>query len=140
VGEAAAHGRVDWFRPCHYLAAAPDPAPSKAFVAPQPASDHLSVLATLRICEEPPDEPETHSPVRTALRYLGKRTDQLNYARALALDLPSAPASSESGHRHALHARIKKAGTSWTEANVHGLRALRALRANLHAEHSWARN
>ena len=139
MGEAAAHGRVDWFRLCHYLAAAPGPAPSKAFVAPQPASDHLSVLATLRLCEEPPDVPETHSPVRTALRYLGKRTDQLNYARALALDLPSAPASSASGHRHALHARIKKAGTSWTEAKLHGLSQLRTLRAKLHSGNSWDR-
>ena len=85
AGEAAAHGRVDWFRVCDYLAAAPDPAHSKAFVAPQPASDHLSVLATLRLCEEPPDEPDNHAPVRTALRYLGNRTDQLDYARALAL-------------------------------------------------------
>ena len=122
VGEAAAHGRVDWFRLCHYLAAAPDPAHSKAFVVPQPASDHLSVLATLRLCEEPPDEPDNHSPVRTALRYLGNRTDQLDYARALGLDLPSAPASSASGHRHVLHARIKKAGTQWIEAKLHGLR------------------
>lgn len=115
---------------------------SKAFVAPQRASDHLSVRATLRLCEEPPDVPDNHAPVRTALRYLGNRTDQLDYARALALDLPSAPASSESGHRHALHARIKKAGTSWTKAKLHGLsqlRTLRALRANLHAEHSWDR-
>jgi hypothetical protein len=115
---------------------------SKAFVAPQRASDHLSVRATLRLCEEPTDVPDNHAPVRTALRYLGNRTDQLDYARALALDLPSAPASSESGHSLALHARIKKAGTSWTEAKLHGLsqlRSLRALRANLHAEHSWDR-
>ena len=60
--------------------------------------------------------------MRTALRYLGDRTDQLDYARALALDLPSAPASSASGHRHVLHARIKKAGTQWIEAKLHGLR------------------
>ena len=74
---------VDLFHVCDYLAAAaPDPTHTKAFVAPLRealrASDHPSVLATLRPREEPPDVPDENAPVRAALRYLGHRSDQLD--------------------------------------------------------------
>lgn len=136
---------VDLFHVCDYLAAAaPDPAHTKAFVAPLRealrASDHPSVLATLRPREEPSDVPDEKAPVRAALRYLGNRTDQLDYARALALDLPVGSGLIESGHRHVLQARIKKAGAWWTEANAHALCQLRTLRANLRWDDYWARN
>ena len=142
-----AQGRytVDLFHVCDYLAAAaPDPTHAKPFVAPLRealrASDHPSVLATLRPREEPPEVPDENAPVRAALRYLGNRTDQLDYARALALDLPVGSGLIESGHRHVLQARIKKAGAWWTEDNAHALCQLRTLRANLRWEDYWAKN
>lgn len=136
---------VDLFHVCDYLAAAaPDPAHTKSFVAPLRealrASDYPSVLATLRPREEPTDVPDENAPVRAALRYLGNRTDQLDYARALALDLPVGSGLIESGHRHVLQARIKKAGAWWTETNAHALCQLRTLRANLRWEDYWTRN
>jgi len=108
---------VDLFHVGEYLAAAaPDPAHAKTFVAQLRealrANDLPSVLATLRPREEPPEVPDAKAPVRTALRYLGNRTDQLDYARALALDLPVGSGLIESGHRHVLQSRIKKAGAS----------------------------
>ena len=136
---------VDLFHVCDYLAAAaPDPAHAKAFVAPLRealrASDRPSVLATLRPRAESPEVPDENAPVRAALRYLGNRTDQLDYARALALNLPVGSGLIESGHRHVLQARIKKAGAWWTPPNVHALCQLRTLRANLRWDHYWTRN
>jgi hypothetical protein len=84
--------------------------------------------------------PDENAPVRAVLRYLGNRTDQLDYARALALDLPVGSGLIESGHRHVLQARIKKAGAWWTEANAHALCQLRTLRANLGWENYWPNN
>ncbi len=41
------------------------------------------------------------------------RLDCLDYPRALNLGLPIGSGMIESGHRHVLHARLKKAGTAW---------------------------
>jgi len=126
---------VDRFHVCDYLAAAaPDPAHTKAFVAPLGealrASDHPRVLTTLRPRSEHHDVPDPNAPVRAALRYLENRTDQLDYARALALDLPVRLRLIESGHPHALQSRLKQAGARWPAANAHALCQLRNLRAN----------
>jgi hypothetical protein len=40
--------------------------------------------------------------VRAGLRYLDNRTDQLNYACALALDLPVGSGLIKNGNRHVL--------------------------------------
>jgi hypothetical protein len=142
-----AQGRytVDLFHVCAYLAAAaPDPTHAKAFVAPLRdalrRSDHPSVLAALRPREEPQDVPDEKAPVRATLRYLENRTDQLDYAHALAHDLPVGSGLIESGHRHVLQARLKKAGAWWTPANAHALCQLRTLRANLRWDHYWNKN
>jgi hypothetical protein len=66
---------------------------------------HLAqVLATLRTREEPADCPDEKAPVRAALRYLGNRTNQLDYVYAL----PAGSGLIESGHLHVPQARIKK--------------------------------
>ena len=142
-----AQGRytLDLYHGCDYLAAAaPDPDHAKPFVAPLRealrASDHPRVLATLRAREEPPGWPDEKAPVRAALRYLGNRTDQLDYAYALAHDLPVGSGLIESGHRHVLQARIKKAGAWWTDINVHALCQLRTLRANRQWNKYWEKN
>jgi len=68
--------------------------------------------------------------MRAALRYLGNRTDQLDYAHAIAHGLPVGSGSIESGHRHVIQARIEKTGAWWTQTNAHALCQLRTLRAN----------
>ena len=142
-----AQGRytLDLYHGCDYLtAAAPDPANAKPFVDPLRealrASDYPSVFAALRPREEPLACPDEHAPVRAALRYLGNRTDQLDYAYALAHDLPVGSGLIESGHRHVLQARLKQAGAWWTEINAHALCQLRTLRANLQWENYWQKN
>ncbi|MBI3884983.1 MAG: ISKra4 family transposase, partial [Opitutae bacterium] len=144
-----AQGRytLDLDHACDYLAAAaaaPDPARAKPFVEPLREalrrSEHPSVLAALRLREEPSDCPDEQAPVRAALRYLGHRTAQLDYAYALARELPVGSGLIESGHRHVLQARIKKAGAWWTEANAHALCQLRTLRANLQWDQYWDKN
>jgi hypothetical protein len=93
----------------------------------------LQRFSALRPREEPPDCLDDQAPVRAALRYLGNlgnRTEQLKYARALALDLPVGSGLIESGHRHVIQARLKPAGAWGIEANAHALCQLRTLRAN----------
>ena len=136
---------LDLYHACEYLAAAaPDPAHAKGFVEPLRealrASDHATVFAALRPREEPADCPNEKAPVRAALRYLGNRTEQLDYAYALAHDLPVGSGLIESGHRHVIQARIKKAGAWWTQDNAHGLCQLRTLRANHQWDHYWENN
>ena len=83
-------------------------------------SDHL----------EPPGTAEELAPVSNAHRYLSNRTDCLDYARALRLGLPIGSGMIESGHRHVLQARLKKAGTAWLITNAEQIANLRVLRAN----------
>jgi hypothetical protein len=79
---------------------------------------------------EPPGTPEELAPVRNAHRYLTNRTDCLDYPRALRLGLPIGSGMIESGHRHILQARLKKAGAAWLINNADRIANLRVLRAN----------
>ncbi len=54
----------------------------------------------------------------------------LDYPRALALGLPIGSGMIESGHRHVLQARLKKAGAAWLLTNAGLIANLRVLRAN----------
>lgn len=82
---------------------------------------------------EPPQQPEPSAPVRAAYRYLDNRRDALDYADALARELPIGSGMIESGHKHVLQARLKKAGTAWLPSNADAIAQLRILRAN----HRW---
>ena len=79
---------------------------------------------------EPMDAPDELAPVRNGHRYLSNRTDCLDYPRALRLGLPIGSGMIESGHRHVLQARLKKAGTAWLIPNADLIANLRVLRAN----------
>ena len=61
--------------------------------------------------------------------------------RLNCLDYPSAlPICSgmiESGHRHVLQARLKKAGTAWLREHADQIAHLRGLRANRQWESLW---
>ena len=81
--------------------------------------------------------PDEHAPVRAARRYLGNRLDQLDYPRALRLNLPIGSGLIESGHRHVLQARLKQPGTAWLSGNADALAQLRVLRANGHWLQLW---
>lgn len=79
---------------------------------------------------EPPATLEEDAPVRNGHRYLTNRTDCLDYPRALKLGLPIGSGMIESGHRHVLQARLKKAGAAWLIDNADHIANLRVLRAN----------
>ena len=86
---------------------------------------------------EPEGTAEEEAPVRNAYRYLTNRTEYLDYPRALALGLPIGSGMIESGHRHVLHARLKKAGTAWLPNTADQIAHLRVLRANRQWQTLW---
>jgi len=79
---------------------------------------------------EPVGTPEELAPVRNGHRYLTNRTECLDYPRALRLGLPIGSGMIESGHRHILQARLKKAGAAWLITSADHIANLRILRAN----------
>lgn len=99
--------------------------------------DLQKVMAALAEHLEPLETPEEEAPVRNGHRYLANRTECLDYPRALALGLPIGSGMIESGHRHVLHARLKKAGTAWLQDNADQIANLRVLRANNQWESFW---
>jgi hypothetical protein len=86
---------------------------------------------------EPAATPEEVAPVRNGHRYLTNRTDCLDYPRALKLGLPIGSGIIESGHRHVLQARLKKAGTAWLVEHADQIANLRVLRANRQWLNLW---
>ena len=95
------------------------------------------VLQALEANREAHNLPDELAPVRCALRYLSKRRDQINYPRALANDLPIGSGLIESGNRHVLQARLKRAGTAWLKEHAHNLAQLRVLRSNDRWDEYW---
>jgi hypothetical protein len=88
------------------------------------------VIKSLAEYLEPVGTPEEEAPVRNGHRYLSNRRECLDYPRALKLGLPIGSGMIESGHRHVLHARLKKAGAAWLKDSADQIAHLRVLRAN----------
>lgn len=96
-----------------------------------------TVIDALAAHLEPVETSDEFAPVRKAHRYLGKRLDCLDYPRALALGLPIGSGMIESGHRHVLQARLKKAGAAWLRESADRIANLRVLRANGQWANMW---
>ena len=134
---AQANFLCDFFHVSEYLGAA---APSCLPVQPDQwrrtqqkrlkRGDLEPVIAALAEHLEADGTPEAEAPVRSGYRYLSNRLDCLDYPRALALDLPIGSGMIESGHRHVLQARLKKAGAAWLPDHADQIAHLRVLRAN----------
>jgi hypothetical protein len=95
------------------------------------------VIEALAPYVEPDSTVDEEAPVRNGHRYLSNRLDCLDYPRALALGLPIGSGMIESGHRHVLHARLKKAGAAWLSNHADQIAHLRVLRANRQWESLW---
>jgi len=95
------------------------------------------VIQTLADYLEPEGTAEEEAPVRNAHRYLSNRRDCLDYPRAIELGLPIGSGMIESGHRHVLQARLKKAGTAWLRVHADQIAHLRVLRANREWASLW---
>lgn len=127
----------DFYHASEYLAAASKTcAPTRSESWRRTQQKRLKGSACTRVIEElarhlePPGTPEPEAPVQNAHRYLSNRADSLDYKSALDHGLPIGSGLIESGHRHVLHARLKKAGTSWLPQTAQSLAQLRVLRAN----------
>lgn len=82
-------------------------------------------------------ERQTDAPVRAAHRYLSGRRDQLDYAGAREAGLPIGSGEIESGHRHVIQQRLKRAGSWWREPNAEAMLGLRVARANQQWDIYW---
>lgn len=132
-----AHFLCDFFHVSEYLgAAAPVCRPGQPDPWRRTQQKRLKngavpkVMSALAEHLEGPSIPDEQAPVRAGHRYLGNRLDCLDYPGALALGLPIGSGMIESGHRHVLQARLKKAGTAWLPDHADQLAHLRVLRAN----------
>lgn len=88
------------------------------------------VIEALEPHLEPEGTAEEEAPVRNGHRYLNNRLDCLDYPGAIKLGLPIGSGMIESGHRHVLQARLKKAGAAWLRDHADRIAHLRVLRAN----------
>lgn len=95
------------------------------------------VIETLAEHLEPVEVPDEDAPVRSGHRYLSNRVDCLDYPEADRLGLPIGSGMIESGHRHVLHSRLKKAGTAWLRNHADEIAHLRVLRANSQWHSLW---
>lgn len=132
-----AHFLCDFFHVSQYLgAAAPVCRPAQPDQWRRTQQKRLKsgavpkVMAALAEHLEAEATPDEQAPVRGGHRYLGNRLDALDYPGALALGLPIGSGMIESGHRHVLQARLKKAGTAWLPEHADDIAHLRVLRAN----------
>lgn len=143
---------VDFYHVTEYLgAAAPSCAPrsAAAWVARQQqrlkANQLDRLLRDLAAHVEPATgrsrrrrtDEKSETPVRDCERYLRARREQLDYAGALAAGLPIGSGLIESGHRHVVQARLKKAGAWWYREHAQSMLALRVVRANGDWNHYW---
>ncbi len=88
---------------------------------------------------KPDPNGESEDPVTTAIKYLKKREEngQLDYAKALAENLPIGSGEVESAHRHILQKRLKIPGAWWRLERAEEMAQLRAMRANKRWDEFW---
>ena len=139
-----AHFLCDYFHVSEYLgAAAPSCRPAQPDHWRHTQQKRLKrgavqqVLAALAEHLEAEATPEAEAPVRNGHRYLSNRLECLDYPRALALGLPIGSGMIESGHRHVLQARLKKAGAAWLPVHADQMAHLRVLKANRQWHALW---
>lgn len=70
------------------------------------------------------------SSIESCYRYLTNRLYQLDYLGAIESELPIGSGEIESGHRHVVQKRMKRAGSWWREDNAEGMLQMLTLRAN----------
>jgi hypothetical protein len=94
------------------------------------ANQVAEVLAELAMHREAESVADESAPVRRCERYIRARLEYLNYAGAIARDLPIGSGEIESGNRSVLQARLKLSGAWWKAENAEKMLALRVTRAN----------
>lgn len=135
---------VDFYHVSEYLAAAAEvcrPKSPRSWLHTQQQrlrrGAPQQVIEAMEPFAEPESEADADPPVRAAIRYLRNRLESLDYPGAISRDLPIGSGLIESGHKHVLQARLKKAGCAWLPANADALAQLRVLRANQQWDDYW---
>ncbi len=138
----AGHFLCDFFHVSEYLAAAAPVCARQPDRWRRTQQKRLRRGATAKVIEtlaehlEPVDVCDEDAPVRTGHRYLSNRVDCLDYPED-RLGLPIGSGMIESGHRHVLHSRLKKAGTAWLRSHADDIAHLPVLRANGQCQSLW---
>lgn len=127
---------VDFYHLSEYLAAAAEccaPSDTKAWLSEQQTrmkdGDLYLVLQALEPHLNPENDIEPER-VRACYRYMTNRLHQLDYLGALQSNLPIGSGEIESGHRHVVQRRMKRAGAWWRSENAESMLQLLTLRAN----------
>lgn len=137
---------VDFYHLCDYLSAAADAIAAttdkqawmeekKTWLKENRWADVLRDLAPFL---EAVDVPDAEAPVRACHRYIGNRSNCLDYKGALAKGLPIGSGEIESAHRYILQNRLKIAGAWWKMENLAKMIALRVVRANRGWQDYWS--
>ena len=95
------------------------------------------VIQELAVHREAAAVADENAPVRAAHRYLSNRPGTLDYASAIAAELPIGSGLIESGHKHVLQARLKIPGAAWLPSNAETMAQLRVLRSNDRWSELW---
>jgi hypothetical protein len=123
---------VDFYHLSEYLsAAATSCSPDKPMEWLRTQQIHLkegNLYLTLQELEKCIDDGiET---VVDCYRYMTNRLLQFDYLGAILSNLPIGSGEIESGHKHVIQKRLKKAGAWWSEENANSMLQLLTLRAN----------
>ncbi len=102
------------------------------------AAKVLIALAHLPI-EQATDPTAARQARETALNYLTKRLDQIQYARFQAQGFPIGSGSVESANKLVVEARLKGSGMHWARSHVNPLVALRTIACSDRWAEAWPR-
>jgi hypothetical protein len=102
------------------------------------ATRALLALAHLPI-EQAADRVAARQARETALNYLTKRLDQIQYARFQAQGLPIGSGSVESANKLVVEARLKGSGMHWARSHVNAVVALRTIACSDRWSEAWPR-
>lgn len=133
---------LDYYHVCEYLAAAePTAGTHNRWLSVQKRrlkeNRAPKILEALAPHVEGAGVEDAQAPVRVAKRYLSSRLEQLDYAGAIAADLPIGSGMIEGGHRHVLQKRLKISGAWWKKDNLLAMANLRVCRINQEEDHYW---
>ena len=140
-----AHYLVDFYHLCEYLSAAANVVAGNEKESWMEEKKNClkenrwrAVLESLEPFMEDASIADKDAPVRACHRYIGNRSNYLDYKSALAAGLPIGSGEIESAHRYVFQRRLKIAGAWWKMDNLSKMVALRVLRANRGWEDYWS--
>jgi hypothetical protein len=134
---------LDFFHVCEYLCAAQKAGAGthKRWLEVQKnrlLTNHPErILTALEPYTEALETSDEDAPVRSAIRYLSKRINQLDYQYAVENGLPIGSGMIEGGHRHVLQNRLKISGAWWKQDNLIAMAQLCVCRTNDHEDLYW---